>query len=77
MVSFTLLFKPSTTPDEIVPLARNQLRISASCDRSERATFFIGSIFDRIVRVVHCFRNRAGPVRAPYSQNRWKSSRSR
>ena len=27
LISFTTPFKPSTTPDEMVPLARNQLRI--------------------------------------------------
>ncbi len=58
IVTFTLLLRPSTTPDDIVPLARNQFRISPSWRRRDRATFFIGSIFDRIVRVVHCFRNR-------------------
>jgi hypothetical protein len=58
VVSFTLLFNPSATPAEIVPRALNQFRISPSWPRSIRATFFIGPIRDRIVRVHHSRRNR-------------------
>jgi hypothetical protein len=36
MVSFALLFSPSTMPLEISPLARNQLRISAQGGRTIR-----------------------------------------
>ena len=58
VVSFNLLFRPSVTPAEIVPFALNQFRIRPSWLRSRRATFFIGSIFDRIVRVHHSCKNR-------------------
>jgi hypothetical protein len=36
------VFKPSTTPDDIVPLARNQLRIRASCGGYNRMLWTAG-----------------------------------
>lgn len=38
MVNFSLLLRPSTAPAEIVPRARNQLRINFRCFRRPRAT---------------------------------------
>ena len=52
MTTRILLLRPSTAPVEISPLARNQFRISSSCDRSMRATFFIGSRRLRMARQV-------------------------
>ena len=57
MVSFALLFEPSTAPAEMAPLARNQLSNKGRWVRSVRAIFFMGSIFERIVRVHHWSRN--------------------
>src|SRR3954453_9199358 len=77
VTSFTLLFSPSTAPDENSPLARNQFKIRGRCLRSVRAPFFIGSRRDRITRRVHSSRNFPAHAALRYSQNRWKSSRSR
>ena len=41
---FTLLFRPSTTPEESAPLGADQFRINSPCERSVRTTLFIGSI---------------------------------
>ena len=49
MVSFALVLKPSTMPLENCPLARNQFSKRGRCRLSIFATFFIGSIFERIV----------------------------
>ncbi len=57
MVSLALLLKPSITPDEIVPWARNQLSNSGRCFRKLRATFFSGSKRERITRAHHSSRN--------------------
>ena len=67
VISFNLLLKPSTIPAEIVPPARNQLRMSSRFSRKVRATFFIGSILLRIVRVHHSSKNfpAQGPAIAP------------
>src|SRR3954467_5867872 len=77
VTNFTLLFSPSTAPDDTSPLARNQFRISGRWLRIVRATFFIGSSRDRITRRVHSSRNLPAHDGRLYSQNRWKSSRSR
>ena len=57
-VSFALVLKPSTTPLESCPLARNQFSNRVRWLRNIRATSFIGSIFDRIVFLHHLSRNR-------------------
>jgi hypothetical protein len=43
-----LLLKPSTIPAEISPRAQNQFKISGRWRRSIRATFFIGSMRERM-----------------------------
>ena len=68
---------PSTLPAEIVPLASNQFSNNSSCDRSARATFFIGPIRDRITFLHQSPRNRPAQYGERYSQNCWNSSRSR
>src|SRR5512147_1756364 len=77
VTSFTLVFRPSTAPDEIDPLARNQFRINGRCARMLRATFFIGSSRDRITRPAYSSRNLPAHTALLYSQSRWNSSRSR
>ena len=57
VVSFALLLKPSTIPLENCPLARNQFNSNGRCFRNLRATFFMGSILERIVFVHHLSRN--------------------
>ena len=47
MVSLALLFNPSTAPVDICPRAVHQFNNKARWVRSERATFFIGSMRDR------------------------------
>ena len=51
MVNLALLLNPSTAPVEIMPLARNQFSKRGRWVRKDLAVFFIGSIFERIVRV--------------------------
>ncbi len=58
MVSLALLFNPSTAPVEICPWAVHQFNNKARWVRSERATYFIGSMRDRITRVHHRSKNR-------------------
>ena len=52
MVSLALLFRPSTTPLEMAPLALNQFKISGLWRRHMRAIFFMGSMRERNA-VVH------------------------
>ncbi len=49
---FTLVFRPSTTPDENAFLAINQLRMRSLYRRIVFASRFMGSIFERITFVV-------------------------
>ena len=49
MVSFALLLKPSTTPEES-PLHSNQLSSSGACFSSVRDSFLKGSSRDRFAR---------------------------
>ena len=70
VVSLTLLLNPSTVPLERAPFARNQLRINSRWLRKVRATFFIGSSFERIVRVHHWSRNFLAQAGLTYSRNR-------
>ena len=57
IISFALLFRPSTIPAEMVPSAWSQLRIQSRWRHMVWAAFFIGSIFDRIVPVHHSLMN--------------------
>ena len=77
MVSLALLFKPSTTPLDICPLALNQLRIKGRCERSMYAIFFIGLIRERNASVHQRSKNLPAHPAERYSQNCWKSSLSR
>ena len=74
-MSFALLLNPSTIPAEMVPRARNQLRISFSCFLKDRVIFFIGSIRERMTRPHHSRRNFLAVQGLMYVQKRWKSSR--
>jgi hypothetical protein len=56
------LDRKRSIPAEMAPSARNQLRIKARWRRMVLATFFMGSIFDRIVHVHHSSRNLAALV---------------
>ncbi len=55
--SFALPLSPSTTPDEIVPRARNQLKINCRRRRRLRAIFFIGPIRLCMVRAHRASKN--------------------
>jgi hypothetical protein len=72
-----LLFRSSTTPDEMVLPAQDQFGINSSCEWGVRATFFISLSFERIVRIQHSLRSRLAQNGFRYPRNRWKSSRSR
>ena len=56
IVRFILRLKPSTMPQEKAFLARNQLRMSGSCLRTERTNLLIGLRRERMARVHHFFR---------------------
>jgi len=70
VTTLILLFMPSTEPDDISPLARNQFIKSASCARSIRATFFIGSVRLRSARSVQTERKARAQYTVRYRQNR-------
>ena len=74
MVTFALLFKPSTIPLEKAFFALNQFRISSLCARIVLATFFMGSICERITRVHQRSRNFSAQAGETYSQKPLKSS---
>jgi hypothetical protein len=58
-------------------LARKQFRISARCERSVLAIFFIGSMRERMDWRHHSSRNLPAQLGDSYSQSCWKSSFSR
>ena len=70
IVNFALRFRPSTLPLDTTPPALNQFNKSARCFSSIRATRFIGSILDVIVRLIHPFKNFSAHVGDRYFQNR-------
>lgn len=76
MVSFALLLQPSTIPLDIA-LAANQLRSRDRCVRIVQATFFIGSICDRMTAVHQLSRNLPAQVAEVYCQKLWKLSLSK
>lgn len=77
IVTFILLFRPSTTPLDIVPLALNQLRINGLWHLIIFAIFFIGIIFESITLLVHRSINFPAQVGETYDHNPSKSSFSR
>lgn len=73
-MSFALLFKPSTGPDDSSPLARNQFKIRGLCERNILATRFIGAKFDCIVRVAQSSKNLSAHALDLYDQKRLAAS---
>lgn len=63
-------FKPSTGPLETFPSAQNQFKMSALWLRSVLATFFIGSRFECIVRLIQASRNLSAHPIYRHCQNR-------
>ena len=57
MVSLALVFRPSTTPLEMAPLALNQFRMRGRWRRHMRAIFFMGSMRERKAVVHQVSRN--------------------
>ena len=77
MVTFALLFNPSTTPLENSLRALKWFSSSARWVRSVRAIFFMGSMRLRMVWRHQKSRNMPDRVGELYFQNCWKSSLSR
>jgi len=69
-----LRFRPSTLPLDTTPPVLNQFNKSARCFSRIRATRFIGSILDVIVRLIHPFKNFSAHVGDRYFKN-WFSVR--
>src|SRR5260370_3195061 len=77
MASLALVFRPSTTPSAISPLALNQFRRRGRCMRKVLAKRFIGGSRDRITRAHHLSRNQPAQGELEYVQKASKDSLSR
>ena len=71
-----MLLKPSTIPAEISLRARNQFKISGRWRRSIRATFFIGSMRERMTWTHHSSRKAPAQSSERYCQKSSNHSRN-
>ena len=74
VISLSRLLNPSTRPAEIVPQARNQLRMRGLWRRRVRAIFFTGSMRDRIARKVQSLMKVSAPSTVVSSHSCCRSS---